>query len=75
MHAMWMYKGVEDQTRVHNEDLSTNELETGMRAITQLTNKDSCGGRPPVVPYGGDNALSEVTIQLSSILNLSFFNK
>jgi hypothetical protein len=60
IHAMWLYTGVQDPTHVHNEDFSTNELETRMRAITNLTSKDSCGGRPPVTPYGGDKALSEV---------------
>ena len=46
VHAMWQYTGAADPTRVHKEELSTNELETRVRSLTTLTAEDPFPGEP-----------------------------
>ena len=61
-HGMWMYQGVSDPTRVGREELSTNEVQKSVRAITTLAVDDDFPGPPLVVPYGEDKELLEVSL-------------
>ena len=58
---MWMYQGVSDPTRVGREELSTNEVQKSVRAITTLAVDDDFPGLPLVAPYGEDKELLEVS--------------
>jgi hypothetical protein len=65
---MWQYTGAADQTRVHKEEFSTNELEATVRLLTTLTAEGPFLGEPPVAPYGESNQLPEVNFYLQSSL-------
>lgn len=65
VQAMWGYEGPLDPTRTRKEDLSNDELESRVRAITTLKIDDPCTGRPPVAPYGEGKDLSEGHIILA----------
>ena len=57
---MWGYVGPQDLTRTRRVDLSDDELELHVRAITTIGKDESCAGRPPVAPYGEGKYLAEV---------------
>jgi hypothetical protein len=60
VHSMWAYSGASHPTRVRNEELSTNELEDNVRAITKIRADDSCEATPPIAPFGAGNAPTKV---------------
>ena len=62
VHAMWQYTGASDPTRTHNEELSTNELQKSVRALTTLTTEDVFLGEPPIAPYGESKKLPKVNL-------------
>ena len=48
-HPMWMYSGLEDSTRIHQEDVSEDILEKWLMGIT--SNKDNPRGSRRVIPF------------------------
>ena len=47
VHNIWAYSGTGDATQVRNEELSSNELETNLRAITCIKASDPINYSPP----------------------------
>src|SRR5664279_4755347 len=62
VHGMWEYVGSSDPTRTREDELSRDELETRVRAITKLKANDPCHVKPPVAPFGEGRAPTEVGI-------------
>ena len=63
-HPMWEYAGADDVTRMHAEELSTNELLGQVRHITNLSSSHKCDVNCPIEPYGLENPLPEVCMLL-----------
>lgn len=55
---MWEYSGPSDNTRTRKEELSTDEFEARLRAITALKYDAPC----PVIPFGEGNLPEEVKV-------------
>jgi hypothetical protein len=68
---MWAYSGASDPTRVRNEELSTNELEDNVRAITKIKASDPCDAIPPVAPFEASNAPTMVNFFISDLSSIS----
>ena len=62
---MWQYTGAADPTRTRPEELSTNELQKSVRALTTLTTEEPFPGEPSVKPYGEGNKLPKVRFVFS----------
>ena len=61
VHGMWMYSGSSDPTRTRGDELSRDELETRIRAITSKRAGDPCDESSPVEPFGEFNAPTKVS--------------
>ena len=59
-HPMWEYTGVKDTTRTRNSELSADEFDTRIRAITHLDRDDS----PTLahLPFSSDNPPKKVSL-------------
>ena len=64
VHPMWEVQGVNDPTRLSSAVLSDEEVMQKVRAITSLRAADPCNVKCPVVPYGSENPLPEVSSSL-----------
>ena len=62
VHGMWMYSGSSDPTRTREDELSRDELETRIRAITLKRAEDPCHKSSPVEPFGEGNDPTEVSL-------------
>ncbi|KQJ88392.1 hypothetical protein BRADI_4g17405v3 [Brachypodium distachyon] len=54
VHPMWSYEGLGDPTRVNAEELSSEEVESWVRRLTNLTGAAPCEIDTPVIPHGPD---------------------
>ena len=48
-HLMWMYSGIEDSSRIHQEEVDEDTVEKWLRGITR--NKDNPRGSRRVAPF------------------------
>ena len=67
---MWQYEGPLDSTRMNQEELSKNELIAHVRSITSTKASEPCNVDCPVVPYGAEKPLTEVSKFIESLLFL-----
>ena len=58
---MWEFQGVNDPTRLSEEEPSKKEVETRVRSLTTLKASDSCDLDQPVAPLDATNKLPEVS--------------
>src|SRR5664279_523144 len=61
-HGMWMYSGPSDPTSTRGDELSRDELETRIQAITSKRAEDPCDESSPVEPFGEGNDPTEVSL-------------
>ena len=56
-HAMWMYSGFQDPTRTSPEELSSDDLESRVRQVTNLKRDEPFVEPPAATPFGGGHLL------------------
>ena len=61
---MWEYSGPTDPTRTREEELSKDEYEDRLRAVTNLREDKDMPGKSPVAPFGLGNKPTEVNLDL-----------
>ena len=69
VHTMWEYSGPKDVTRTKADELSRDEFDTRIRAITNIVGEDT-----PVLaarPFASDNSPTEVIIRVNFFESVS----
>ena len=69
-HAMWMYSGLQDPTRTSPEELTSEDLESRVRQVTNLKRDDPFIEPTAATPFGDGCSLPEVTQPSSFIIPL-----
>jgi hypothetical protein len=69
-HGMWEYCGARDVSRVSAIELSIEETEKRVRALTLLSNKDKPIFFPPIAAFSKDNPRPEVSITRTIFLRV-----
>ena len=64
-HPMWEYEGALNVTRMNKDELSKSELVSHVRSITSTKSSEPCNVECPVIPYGAERPLEEVSEQSS----------
>ena len=61
---MWEYSGPSDPTRTREEELSKDEFEARLKAVTNLKLEKEMPGESPVIPFGQGRTPDQVIASL-----------